>query len=226
MIRMYVICEGQTEESFINNVIAPIFVSQQLFLTPRLISTSKGHKGGALSYERVQKFIINTLKEDNSSLITTFFDLYALDTSFPEFESSVKINDVYQKTQCLEKAFKQDIFEKCSFSESRFFPYIQPYEFEALLFSDIKKLIEIETYWKNSNERLQDIRLEFTTPEHINNSKETAPSSRLKTHLHSPNYRKVLHGTLAVENIGIDKILGECLHFKQWYEQLNALGNA
>jgi len=63
MIRCYVVCEGQTEETFIRNVIAPILADQQIYLIARLIPTSKTSKGGALTYERVRKFIINSLKE-------------------------------------------------------------------------------------------------------------------------------------------------------------------
>lgn len=50
MIRGYVICEGQTEETFIRDVIAPILAYQSIYLTARLIPTSKNNKGGALTY--------------------------------------------------------------------------------------------------------------------------------------------------------------------------------
>jgi len=67
---------------------------------------------------------------------------------------------------------------------------------------------------------LQIIRNSVETPEHINDSPQTAPSKRLENHLKNPNYRKTLHGTLAIEAIGIDKLQRECLHFAQWYKQL------
>jgi len=155
MIRMYVVCEGQSEETFVRDVIAPTFANQQIFLTARLITTSKGHKGGALSYQRVRKFIFNCLKEETDTLITTFFDLYALDSDFPLFEESLKITDVYQRVAQLESSFKLDIASENKLYEGRFFPYIQPYEFEALLFSDIAKLIELESDWKSAFKKLQ-----------------------------------------------------------------------
>lgn len=224
MIRCYVVCEGQTEETFIRNVIAPILAYQQIYLTARLIPTSKTSKGGALTYERVRKFIINSLKED-SVFVTTFFDLYALDTHFPHFTESQKQSDVYAKVESLEHAFKEDIAQENASFAPRFFPYIQPHEFEGLLFSDIAKLIEIETGWFYASEKLQAIRTEFNTPEHINDSPQTAPSKRLENHLKNPHYRKTLHGTLAIEAIGIDKLQAECLHFAQWYNQLLELSH-
>jgi len=223
MTRVYVICEGQTEETFIRDVLAPILAHQQIFLTARGINTSKGHKGGALTYERVRQFVINSLKEDQNAVITTFFDLYALDNHFPDFQQSQKITDVYQKVTSLEQAFKADITQDTPSFTARFFPHIQPYEFEGLLFSAIERLTELEAGWKKTTADLQAVRNNTQTPEHINDGFDSKPSARLKHHLRSPKYDKVLHGVLAIESIGIDKLLIECQHFAGWYRQLNDL---
>jgi hypothetical protein len=223
MMRVYVICEGQTEETFIRDVLAPILAFQQIFLTARGINTSKGHKGGALTYQRVRRFVINSLKEDQNAVITTFFDLYALDNHFPDFQQSCKFTDVYQKVTSLEQAFKTDITQDNPSFTERFFPYIQPYEFEGLLFSAIEKLTELETTWKKVTTDLQAVRDNAQTPEHINDGFDSKPSARLKHCLRNPKYDKVLHGVMAIENIGLDKLLDECHHFEKWYQQLNAL---
>lgn len=225
MIRVHVICEGQTEETFIRDIIAPQLANQKVFLTARLITTSKGHKGGALRYERVRRFVINSLKEDNSTVITTFFDLYALHNHFPKFQETNAITDVYQKAEHLELAFKRDITQDNELFAHRFLPYIQPYEFEGLLFTDIEKLTNIEPDWKSAESKLKAVRTDFASPEHINDGYETKPSSRLEKHLNKPKYRKKLHGVLAIESIGIDPLLRECKHFQQWYLQLNSLGS-
>jgi len=223
MIRGYVVCEGQTEETFIRDVIAPILANQQIYLTARLIPTSKGNKGGALTYERVKPFIINSLKEGNHIFVTTFFDLYALPNTFPNFSESQKQTDVYKKVTAFEQAFKDDIVKENPSFASRFFPYIQPYEFEGLLFTDIAKLTDIETTWATATNNLQVMRDNAETPEHINDGFDTKPSARLEKCLTNPKYRKTLHGTLAIEAIGIDKLLKECRHFADWYNQLLAL---
>jgi hypothetical protein len=225
MIRVVVVCEGPSEETFIRDVIAPLLAHQQVFLTARLIPTSKGHKGGALSYPRVKRFITNCLKEEAETVITTFFDLYALDNEFPSFTEVQKMSDVYQKITQLEQAFKQDIAQENNLFAQRFSPYIQPYEFEGLLFADISKLIEQESNWQYSTKTLQTVRESFATPEHINDSFETKPSARLKTHLNTPSYRKLRHGIFAVQSIGIDKLCAECKHFAEWYTSLSQLGN-
>ena len=48
MIRVCIVCEGQTEEEFVLNVLSPSFYSLGLNLIPEMIETSPGHKGGAL----------------------------------------------------------------------------------------------------------------------------------------------------------------------------------
>lgn len=223
MIRVQVICEGATEEAFIVDVIAPLFAHQQLFITARGINTSPSSKGGALVYQRVSRFIVNCLKEDANTIVTTFFDLYGLHNEFPCYAESQTITDVYQRAALLEQAFKQDIAPENSLFARRFIPYIQPYEFEGLLFTDIAKLIELEDNWQSSLIPLQAIRDAFATPEHINDSYEKKPSARLEKQLNNPFYRKTLHGTLAIQSIGIDKLCAECQHFSEWYTQLSQL---
>jgi len=225
MIRIYVICEGQTEETFIRNVLAPLLAPQQIFLTARLIPTSKNNKGGALTYERVRRYVINSLKEQDDLFITTFFDLYALDNAFPGFAESQKQTDVYRQVAVLEQAFKSDVANDSFSFTNRFLPYIQPYEFEGLLFADIAKLTDIENTWNQATIRLQAVRDNAETPEHINDGYETKPSAQLKKHLRTPNFRKTLHGTLAIQAIGIDTLLAECRHFSEWYHQLVASKN-
>jgi hypothetical protein len=72
-----------------------------------------------------------------------------------------------------------------SFDSRRFVPNVLMHEFEALLFSDCARFAvaigrpEIEP-------RLKEIRQEFDTPEHINDSVETAPSKRIRALVSSP----------------------------------------
>jgi hypothetical protein len=226
MIRVYVVCEGQTEENFIKQVISPIFAINNIFLTPRTIQTSKGFSGGALSYDRIRNFIEKCLKEDRNVFVTTFFDLYGLQNNFPGFEQACKLTNPYDKATKIESALKQDISSKNNLFAERLFPYIQPYEFEGLLFSELCKLTELEPDWNCAFKKLQLIRDSVESPEHINDSYETKPSQRIKQALFNPAYRKTYHGPLAAKRIGLDKLCAECKHFAGWYQQLANLGAA
>jgi hypothetical protein len=214
-------CEGQTEETFIRDVIAPLLIPKKVLL----IATFPNHRPGNFKYARVKPEIIKFLKQETNTFITTFCDLYALDNEFPSFSESQKHKDVYDKIAILEQEFKNDIAKENELYAKRFIPYIQPYEFEGLLFTDISKVTEIEIAWNKATKTLQTIRDNAKSPEHINDGYDSKPSERLKKHLSLPKYDKVLHGTLAIEAIGIDKLLTECQHFKQWYNQLLKLGS-
>lgn len=218
--RIHIVCEGQSEENFIKWVLAPYFVNLKLYLTPIIIPTSKGHRGGGLDYNRVKSFIERKLKQDKTAFVSTFFDYYALPSDFPQYNSQQ--GDIYQKIDSLEKAFCDDINDNSH--PKRFFPHIQPHEFEALLFSDINKIIEADTLWQGKDTylaKLQNITNEFPNPELINNSTQTSPSHRLEAIF--PTYQKVFHSKIIAQSISITHIRSECKHFDEWCKKISSL---
>ena len=216
MRRVYIICEGQTEENFIKEVFAPYFNPQIVAIQPLLV----GKKGGALSYDRVKNFILNLAKNDTATYITTMFDYYALDTNFPGHNQLNTSWDIYKKVKYLEEKFKDDINSNLPNTlNDRFIPYIQPHEFESLLFSDINEIVKADPGWNKKAaliSSLSKIVNEYPNPEEINNSPSTSPSHRLVKILNLPKYRKVLHGTAIAKNIGIENIRQKCYHFDEW----------
>ncbi len=222
MTHIIVIAESQTEETFVRDVLAPVFVPQGIVLRTWLIATSTTSKGGALVYSRVQKHLIQTLKQWRTAYVTTFFDLYALDKAFPGYPLSQQKRDVYERLSVLEKAFHDDIVQKAACRPERFIPHIQPYEFEGLLFANTDALIEVEPEWQQYRLELAAIRQKVSNPELINDGPETHPSIRLQRIL-SPSYRKTRHGPLATQRIGLDRIKQECPHFAAWCTRLSEL---
>lgn len=81
MVRVHIICEGQTEETFINEVLMPDFSRKGIYLYPALIGRP-GHKGGNVKYSRMKTDIENRLN-DEEAYCTTFFDFYGLHPDFP-----------------------------------------------------------------------------------------------------------------------------------------------
>ncbi len=222
MTHIIIIAEGQTEETFVRDLLVPVLAPQGFYLKTWLIPTSATHKGGALSYSRVQNYLVKTLKQWKAAYVTTFFDLYALDNAFPGYALSQQKRDVYERVAALEEAFHQDIIFQAKCRPERFVPYIQPYEFEGLLFADTERLVEVEPEWQSYRNELATIRQKVSTPELINDGPNTHPSARLKRML-SPSYRKTQHGPLAMQKIGLEKIRQECPHFANWYTHLTQL---
>ena len=117
------------------------------------------------------------------------------------------------KIECLEKAIQTDIG-----SSGRFFPYIQKYEFEALLFSS--KQVFVENYEAKIANDIAKIIDKYPTPEEINDNPTTAPSKRLLSII--PDYNKVIDGNLIALEVGITQILKQCPRFKAWIELLKS----
>lgn len=221
---VFVVCEGQTEETFVRDVLAPAFYPQ-LNLIGQIIETSPGHKGGALSYQRVQRHLRNTLRQTSAPFVTTLFDLYRLDTDFPGHrEATGKPLD--QRLGLLNAKFRADVVGVAGCQPERFLPYIQPYEFKALLFSDIPTLVGLETKWANAEPKLQAVCDGAETPEHINEGPATKPAAHLERHLTQPSYRKTLHGPIAASLIGLAKIEQQCHYFSAWLDSLRALATS
>ncbi len=105
------------------------------------------------------------------------------------------------------------------FDCSRFFPYIQMHEFEALLFSDPKVLAEgLELA---DDRPIRHITAQFQSPEEINDSQHTAPSKRIPEL--KPRYGKVTDGGRISQKIGLEAMRAQCPHFNEWIAKLETL---
>ena len=222
MTLLHVVCEGQTEETFVRDVLIPA-LCPPLIVDYSLIETSPGHKGGGLSYPRVQKHLRNViLRDSRAPITTTLFDLYRLDKGFPGYSEALG-KPLEQRLSILNEAFHADIISFAGCPPERFLPYFQPYEFEALLFSDIPILVGLETGWPQVASKLQAVRDGADSPEHINDGPTTKPAAHLERHLTLPKYQKVLHGPIAASLIGLARIEQECHFFSRWLNSLRAL---
>jgi hypothetical protein len=222
MVEVIVIAEGQTEEKFIKQVVAPALRHLQVYVKPQMLNTSQNAKGGAVTFDRLKFYARNTLKQHTDAVLSTFLDLYALDTTFPAFEEAKRKSDLYARVDCLENALRDAVVMHVGCRPERFLPHIQPHEFEGLLFSDVKALSAVEPNWFAKLDQLSNVRASVETPEHINDGYETKPSKRLESLLH-PKYQKTSHGPRAAERITLEVIERECLHFKAWMDSMRGL---
>ncbi|SHL97512.1 DUF4276 family protein [Rhizobacter sp. OV335] len=223
MKRVCVVCEGQTEEEFILQVLAPAFYDLGLNLVPEMIETSPGHKGGALRYARVKRHLRNTLRQNSAPVVTTLFDLYHLDVDFPGMSAAQETPELSQRLRILTEALHADVVDEAGCAPDRFIPHIQPHEFEALLFSDVATLVTVEPAWQQAEAVLTAARAAVASPEHINDHPDTKPAARLERALKSPSYRKSLHGPTAARKIGLTKMEEECASFAGWLARIRAL---
>jgi len=210
MIRVYVFCEGQTEETFVRELLQPHFNGMAIFLYPIVVRTSKRGKGGVSTYGKIKSQIEKKCKEEKSAWVTTLLDYY----QFPkDFLTSIDEKPSIDRAREVQEAFERDI------SHDNFIANLVVHEFEGLLFASPQSFKN----WFDNNSiiKLIDVRREFSSPEHINDGVDTAPSKRILNICDS--YDKVWHGSLIAIDIGLDAIRKECRLFDGWIRRLEAL---
>lgn len=222
MKKLIVVCEGQTEEAFVNELLYHKLWPQGVFAEPRLIWTSPVAKGGALNGKRVLRYLRNTLRERLDTYVTTFFDLYALPRNFPGHPEVSVSADPLDRAEEIETKFHEAVIREVKCRPERFLPHIQPYEFEALLFSDTTGFARAEPEWRTFAGKLAAASEGARSPEHINDGADTHPSARLQNLLR-PRYRKVTHGVGVSAEVGIDRMRSECRHFDRWLAHIENL---
>ena len=121
----------------------------------------------------------------------------------------------------LEALVRRKIQQKIDWNQNRVLPYVQKYEFEGLLFSDVTAFSALVDAPPKSVDLLRNIRSGFATPEDINDDWATAPSRRIKGVIR--RYRKRLHGPLVAMEIGLEAIRAECPRFNEWVIGLESL---
>ena len=181
-----------------------------------------GHKGGNITIERIAMDARNRLLGDRSAYCTTFVDFYGIDSEFPGKSEAAMKRTVGEKATCVQDAMRKHIQEEVGEDAiQRFIPYVQMYEFEGLLFSEPEELAE-GICRQDLAGALASIRAGFSTPEDINDSPTTAPSKRLIALM--PGYEKVVYGSLAALEIGLETIRTECRLFAEWLAIMETLG--
>ncbi len=228
MTRLLVHVEGQTEEAFVNQLLAPhLYGYGYISVSARLMGNARqrDRRGGIRPWPAARDDILRHLREDRGCLATTMVDYYGLPAgdqgAWPGRATAVtdSLQDGGAHAAHVEEAIAQDVAEQMGgdFDRSRFLPFIVMHEFEGLLFSDCIRFAEGIGKPELAG-AFGTIRWRFATPEDINDSPVTAPSKRLASLL--PGYQKPLNGTLGAQAIGLDRIREECPHFRAWVEQL------
>ena len=221
MVKVHVLVEGQTEETFVNRILRPHLWPLGINPQPQGLGTQGLHVG-IVEYPRARKQMRITLAQDPGGFCTTMVDYYRLPDSWPG-RKAAEDKPFDQKATTIEQAIRSDLSDDlgAGFDRERLIPYIQMHEFEALLFSDVSVLTE--RLGLSDTAKVQGIRSEFESPEEINDSVQTAPSKRIA--VLDPGYQKVNDGFLIAQRIGLATMRAECPHFDEWVGKLEALAS-
>ncbi len=204
MIRLAIVVEGETEEEFVKRVLTAHLQTREVQATPHSI-------GGNVTVERLAYEMAN------------YFWSYDRVTSLVDFYGFR--NKGQASREDLEARIHEQVSKniKRSWDRSRVFPYVQQYEFEGLLFSDVMVFGKLLDRPPNLVEKLSAVRSRFPTPEEINDNKETKPSRRIKDLM--PSYQKRVDGPFLAGSIGLATLRTECPRFGRWLARLEQLEN-
>lgn len=204
MTRLAIVVEGRTETEFVDKVLTP-------YLWGRGVYPFSNSLDGHVSVRRLAGRMTGFLR--STDRVTSLVDFYGFQ------RRNVTTPDE------LETRIDEEISGMTTGSwHQRAFSYVQQYEFEALLFSDVNAFARLPGVSTRAIDDLSAIlaRPEFRTPEDINDNPDAAPSKRIAQVIH--RYDKVGYGYLIAEEIGLDTIRAECPRFNGWLTRLESLG--
>jgi len=221
--RALILVEGQTEERFVKDVLAPSFWPVGLYIEPTLLVTKRvkdgpNFKGGVTNFAKFENDINRLLNGSGDALVTTFIDYYGLPTDFP----GMATRPLQSSNESCVSYLENEIAQHFGYRR-KFLPFLMLHEFEALLFSNVEVLPRVMTSIEKTGD-FSAIRNAFATPEDINNDPETAPSKRVVQLF--PAYRKALHGPNTARRIGLNTMRNECPHFAKWMTRLETFAVA
>ncbi len=196
MLRIGISVEGATEREFVNQLIMPYFSKWAVLITPVPMN-------GNISLDRIRHELPPLLA--SFDYVTTFYDLYGF------------------KRRLMKSAeqLEQNILELFQHERQRkLIPYVQQYEFEALVFSE-PAIVADELQKADKQTQLEAIVQVAGEPEHINDGVETCPSRQLKALF--PQYDKKFHGPHICQRIGLNRIRSACPRFNDWLIRLENL---
>jgi hypothetical protein len=224
VINLCVFVEGDSEEAFVEHVLGPHLNARDVFTEATKVvtwfdrKTGSWHKGGGSRWAKWRNDLVKFLANDRRSQrrVTTMFDLYRLPKDAPGVEVHRVIADTARRIDLLEAAMSADI------KDSRFLPYLQRHEFEALVLAGLDHLDDL-LIDAPALRGLKTLRAEIAgiPPEDINDGVETAPSRRLSKQI--DGYDKITHGVEAVKRVGLSALRAACPRFDAWVTRLEAL---
>jgi hypothetical protein len=215
-IELRVLCEGPTEQGFVTQVLAPHLRAFNVF--PRSEALARG-RFGIVSFKILYEAIKRDVGRSRShQYVTTMVDLYRL----PQYPGAEK----QPGESALQRARRIESHMAEALPNSRFIPYVQVHEFEALVFVDVD---ELPSQFPDGEADGVSARLKqqigTTPPEEINDGELTAPSKRLISEIPAYEHMKSIAGPAIAARIGLPRLRRACPHLNAWITSLEGLSN-
>lgn len=116
--------EGPSDQKFFKDILGAIFVRTSRSLvhaTPVTTNAKKRVKGGAVNWDKFYYHLSKWMAGTAGQYHTTMYDLYALDTSWPGYNHTLRGRE---KAMAIQEGMKQTV------NARNLIPYMQVHEFE------------------------------------------------------------------------------------------------
>jgi hypothetical protein len=215
-VELRVLCEGQTEQRFVNQVLAPhLQKGFGVYATPQ--SMNPRSSGGVVPFDRLRRAIQTEVGRSRvHQHVTTMIDLYKIG-NYPGADRRANESGV-------DRAARIEASMAAGLPNPRFHPYVQVHEFEALVFVDLD---ELERQFPDGEAQGAAAKLRRAignlAPEQIDDGPHTAPSKRIIGVIEDYYARKSVAGPAITEGIGLSRLRASCPHFNTWVSLLEGL---
>lgn len=219
MTRLLVLAEGDSEELFVREMLAPHLVEVGVYATATAVQTKRLANGTKFTGGNRWSQIRNSLRpllDDSNAWVTTLLDFYGLPDDFP----GASANALSRAGSRVEVERIETAFAAAFDHPSRFIPFLALHEFEAWYFADPMRIEAF--YGRPGTAAAMRQACESTGgPESIDHGRATHPSKRLEGY--GIGFRKTA-GVAALKEVGLPAIRAACPHFAAWLCLLEALG--
>lgn len=206
------ICEGLTEVNFVTDVLGP-------HLKAKGVTSNSIDLRGIVPFETLRKNIkLAVGKSKRHEFTTTMLDLYKIG-KYPFAKERGPTEPLLDWVRRIEAGMADRL------PNSRFIPYVQVHEFEAILFVQpeaIEARFPDDVKARGAGARLR-ASAGSLAPEEIDDGEATAPSKRIIQAIPAYKDRKATVGPRAARAIGLPAIRAACPHFDSWVTRLENL---
>jgi Domain of unknown function (DUF4276) len=181
MKRLLILAEGHTEKRVVGSILRDHLRARGVDPVPTILDTSPPDvgprfKGGVSTWSKIQEHLKRLLGDTAAVGVTTMIDYYGLPNDVPGMEAR-PVGPPQTRVEHVERAIA------AQFNDRRLRPYLMLHELEAMLFTDISK-------WEHRFDDAAVIaalknEVRNLLPEAINETRDGAPSRRIKSRLHA-----------------------------------------
>lgn len=212
-ITLRVLCEGQTEQAFVTQVLAPHLAARRVYARPELV---RG-RGGIVSFDSLRSAIKRDVgRSREHEYVTTMLDLYQIG----DYPGAGK----RPGELVAERVIRIEAEMARGLPSPRFIPYVQVHEFETLVLVDLDLLpTQFPDGEADAAPEVLRRSIGALAPEDVDDGDQTAPSKRLIRAIPGYAALKEVAGPNIAAKIGLPRLRQACPHFNAWVTRLEHL---